>query len=872
MILDDLSSRARARISLFLLCCAALLLGAAPSGRGTSANVSAMVHTGPAESREEGPLARCNALLKKSSDAAAVRRCFEEILPGLRARRNRPGEAEALDGLGRARFRLGELQEAYDHYQEALALFRALGDPAGEAEVLSNLALVHKRWGEAQDALRLSREALDRLPEGSDESDRGVVLHNLGELNLSTGRSQEALESFQRAFPLLRDAGSMKTGGRALSGAGEAFAQLGSYTAARRSFRLAFEWMRRAGDREGLVLLLSREASLHLVEKNYSQALELLEKALGLSRAAKDRRGEAIALAGIARCYDLMGREAEALRLFSEAQRHFEEFRERDAVAAVLYRRAQALRDLGRLAEAREGVEESLALTESLRVEPLPGGTRSSYLASVRDRYDFAVDLYMQLHLQDPDAGFDALAFRAAESARARAVLDELSGARADLEAGVDPDWVARKRDLLRRIRTWEGRRAMLSAQTPAGRRELAKIEREIEELEAGYEAVLAEIREENPRYAALTQPRPRPVSEIQRELLDGRTLLLSYFLAEPRSFVWVIGRDSLIVRELAGRDKIERVTVKLAEALAHGARRDAQARAREAAEALGEMLLGPIAEHLTAERLIVVGDGALAGIPIGALPDPRRRSGEGGEEWFSRSLSARHQVAMAPSGSALGVLRRQHRGRRPAPRSVAVLADPAFESLKRLVHTRAEAEGIRAALDRPEEGLFLTGFAANLEAATRPELSQFRIVHFATHGLFSGDPDRSGIALSDIDERGKPRDGFLRAADVYGLRLPAELVVLSACRTAGEEEVKGDGLGLLTRGFFHAGARRVVVSLWEVNDEATARLMARFYHGLLREGLPPAEALRTAQLAISRQKGWEAPYYWAGFVLQGDW
>ncbi|HEX7186277.1 MAG TPA: CHAT domain-containing tetratricopeptide repeat protein [Thermoanaerobaculia bacterium] len=871
MILDDLSFRTKACIGLLLLCLAAVLLGATLSGRPRA---SAPVHAPPAERREEGLLARCKAHLEESSDAATTRRCFERALPALRANGDRHAQAVALDGLGRARFRLGELQEAHDLYQEALALFRALGAPTGEAEVLSNLALVHKRWGEAQDALSLFRKALDRLPEVGAESARGVILYNLGELNLATGRPQEALESFQRAFPLLRDKGHTDTGGRALSGAGEAYGQLGLHLAARRLFRQAVEWMLRNRDHSGLVLLLSREASLHLFDGNHQEALALFEKALGLARAIKDRRGEAVALAGLARCYDLMGRDAEAVRLFAQARPQFEEFRERDAVAAVLYRSAQALRDLGRLAEARSAIEESLAVTESLRVEPLPGGTRSSYLASVRERYHFTIDLYLRLHREDPAAGFGALAFEAAESARARAVLDELSGARADLEAEVGPDLVARKRDLLRRRRTREGRRAELvvSPQTAESVRELAEIEREIGDLEAGFEAALAEIREESPRYAELTQPRPWPVPEIQRELLDGETLLLSYFLGEPRSFVWLIGRNSLAVRELADGDKIELVAVKLAGALAHGARRDAQEQAREAAEALSEMLLEPIAEELTAERLIIVADGALRGIPFGALPDPRRPNGEGAEDWFSRSLLARHQIAMAPSASALGVLRRQLRGRRPAPRPVAVLADPVFGDLKRLVHTRAEAEAIRAALARPEEGLFLTGFAADLQAATSMELSQFRIVHFATHGLFSGDPDRSGIVLSDLDERGRPRPGFLRAADVYGLDLPVELVVLSACRTAGEEEVKGDGLGLLTRGFFYAGARRVVVSLWEVNDEATARLMARFYHGMLQEGLSPAEALRTAQLAISRQKGWEAPYYWAGFVLQGDW
>ena len=142
--------------------------------------------------------------------------------------------------------------------------------------------------------------------------------------------------------------------------------------------------------------------------------------------------------------------------------------------------------------------------------------------------------------------------------------------------------------------------------------------------------------------------------------------------------------------------------------------------------------------------------------------------------------------------------------------------------------------------------------------------LAGYRLVHFATHGILDADhPELSGLLLSD---------GFLRAHEIYRLSLPADLVVLSACRTALGREMRGEGLVGLTRGFLHAGARGVLVSLWEVEDRATAELMRRFYRGMLKEGRPPAEALRHAQAALRREPGWEAPYFWAGFVLQGDW
>jgi CHAT domain-containing protein len=164
--------------------------------------------------------------------------------------------------------------------------------------------------------------------------------------------------------------------------------------------------------------------------------------------------------------------------------------------------------------------------------------------------------------------------------------------------------------------------------------------------------------------------------------------------------------------------------------------------------------------------------------------------------------------------------------------------------------------------------------FEASRMTALRPELSEYRIVHFATHGLLNTvHPELSGIVLSLVDEAGQQQDGFLRLQDIYNLKLPAELVALSACQTGLGKKVEGEGLIGLTRGFMYAGAPRVVASLWKVDDRTTSELMKRFYQGMLGpESLRPAAALRQAQLSIWKQKQWRDPYYWGAFVLQGEW
>jgi CHAT domain-containing protein len=165
-----------------------------------------------------------------------------------------------------------------------------------------------------------------------------------------------------------------------------------------------------------------------------------------------------------------------------------------------------------------------------------------------------------------------------------------------------------------------------------------------------------------------------------------------------------------------------------------------------------------------------------------------------------------------------------------------------------------------------------VTGFEASRGLAVGGELNRYRVVHFATHGVINCQhPELSGIVLSMLNERGGRENGFLQLHDIYRLDLSADLVVLSACSTGLGEEIRGEGLVGLTQGFLHVGARSVVASLWQVDDRATAELMRHFYRAMFDDGLPPAAALREAKKAMWREPRWRAPYFWAAFVLQGE-
>jgi CHAT domain-containing protein len=199
--------------------------------------------------------------------------------------------------------------------------------------------------------------------------------------------------------------------------------------------------------------------------------------------------------------------------------------------------------------------------------------------------------------------------------------------------------------------------------------------------------------------------------------------------------------------------------------------------------------------------------------------------------------------------------------------------AEISDESLKlaRLPFTRKEAESIASLvpLGLRKEAI---DFSANRATAMSEELREYRYLHFATHGLLNTtQPQLSGLVLSMVDEEGRDVNGFLRAHEIYNLKLSADLVTLSGCRTGLGKEIRGEGLIGLTRGFMYAGAARVLVSLWDVSDEATADFMSKFYTAMIKEKLTPAAALKTAQSRMVKDKRWSSPYYWAAFVLQGE-
>jgi CHAT domain-containing protein/tetratricopeptide (TPR) repeat protein len=820
---------------------------------------------------------------------------YNEALPITREIGYRDGEATTLSNIGAIYHFLGEMQNALQKYNEALPISRATGDRSGEAITLSNIGAVYSVLGDAQKALETYSETLPIFQELGDRSSESNVLNNIGSIYSSIGEIQKALDKYNKALLINQAVGEPSLKASILNNLGQAYKSSGEMRKALEKYNEALPIFRAIGNRKGEADTLTNIGIAYTLGEP-QKALEKFNEALPIRRDVGDRRGQAETLHGIGIAYQSQGETQKALEKFNEALPIRRGIGDRSGEATTLLGIARVEQTRGNLTQARQTVEQAVGLIESQRTNIVSQELRASYFASRQEFFETYIDVLMEQHRENPAARIDAVALAVSERARARSLLELLKEARADIRQGVDRSLLERERSSQQLLNAKAAAQARLlnrkhtSEQAAAAAKEIAAISTE-------YDEVQAQIRARSPRYAALTQPQPLGLTEIQQQVLDPDTLLLEYSLGNDASYLFVVSQTSITSHVLPKRAEIEAAARRVRELLTalqpQPGDTDAkyQARVKEAEEdywtqaaELSRMLLGPAAPQLGKKRLAIVADGALQYIPFAALPSPSPKNGEGRNSGAEpQPLLIEHEIVSLPSASTLATLRSETAGRKPAEKTLAVLADPVFadddtrvrqNTGKALAQTKtrsADSEvvdvvSLQMTRSGRETGVIGAEAGFGRLINTRREAT-------AILALNNVHPELSGIVLSLVDEAGKPKDGFLRLQDIYNLKLQADLVVLSACQTGLGKEIKGEGLIGLTRGFMYAGAPRIVASLWKVDDRATSELMQRFYQGMLGpEALSVAGALRQAQLSIWKQKRWREPYYWAAFILQGEW
>jgi CHAT domain-containing protein/tetratricopeptide (TPR) repeat protein len=840
-----------------------------------------------------------------------------QALAAFRATGNVKREARALNNLGAIHQEMAEPTKAIGYFTRALAILEATGDGPAQAMVLHNLGWYHQLLGEYSTASNYYRRAL--LTE-DDSALRASTLNNLGRLNASLGDFEAARVYLQRALSECNRRDDSRCKAETLVNLGSLSLYLHQEEAARDSFTQALSAIGVTQDDVWRAKALLGLASV--AKEPSTEAGAYIQTALSLVRHINDRRLEADGLQTLGNWYSARNTVDLARKTYEEALTLQRATGEMEGEAQSLLAITRLLRDTGHLEQALEQVERAIDVLESVREQVARPDLRSTYLATTQEYYDVYVDILMTLHSRRPLAGYDRKALQASERARARGLIEALAERGSDILGRSNPELLKRERALRRMLNARDQRLRMLTDGN-ADAEQRATIQRELDATVSELRELEGEIRSRDPSYAELTHPRALDVDALLQRL-DSESVLLEYWLGTKHSFVWAVTRQGVssyvlppgAVIESAARQYFAHLTARPQPTTGPSGTAAVPADERPG-RALGGALLGQLTSELRYRRLIVVRYSALEYIPFAALQAPA--AGQENAHWLIED----HEIVNLPAISVLSGLRKTAM---PAPRkTIAIFADPVFSSddsrvvhdqtprvadsnaiirhevaalgkpahdtaapdrstldrsagetglqtLYRLRYSRLEADAI-AALVPASQRLEALDFQANRATALSHDIAQFRYLHFATHGLLdSVHPELSGLVFSTVDEHGRPLDGLLRMHEIFGLPLQADLVVLSACQTALGREIKGEGLVGLTRGFMYAGAPRVIATLWNVDDRATAELMSHFYQSLLKEHSTAAVSLRAAQLALMQDPRWSSPYYWGGVVLQGAW
>ena len=839
-----------------------------------------------------------NALVFHGDLTEAVR-AFEESITLSREVGHRNAAARALNDLAIAYRRLGEVERAVAAYEQALPLARATEDREMEANILANLGVAYRSLGNHLRSLQFYEQALQVRRESGDSRGAFNLLLNAGNLHRDLRRFDEANAFHAEALHIAAAGGDRGREGVALNSLGLNAAAEGRYDEALAHQRAALSRHQAVGDQSGEAAVFQGIGASLKGLGRHDDAREALQAALAIDRRLRERYAERDVLGRLAEVERDTGNLA-AATTYAEASATLDEELRAEIVTPELrasfiaaeqdrYQQFVEILQRRHQAEASSGHDaRALEVSERARARVLLDTLASAHV-DLREGVDPAL-LAQQRSLEQ--------SLDRASSQLSRALASDAGSDAAKSAASRVDHFTSELQQLRASIRRRNPRYASATLPQPLT---ASEIQRRVVDADT----VLLEYM----------------LGEERSWLWAVTTQGITSVALPPRQAI------ERAVRSLHG-DLSARQPVP-GESDASYAQRVRRADARLARDraALSQVLLGGIAGKLDGvwrrKRLAIVATGVLEYVPFAALFTPEvPASVEGrsvGSDRGARrvSLAARHEIVVIPSASVLDALRRDTADRPPAPMAAAVLGDPVFEpsdprvrrpartagaggirrvalaqtrgieppgdmsaathastrgALARLPFSREEAAAI-ASLVPDGKVTLATDFKASRRTVLDGALRGHRVVHFATHGVFdAGSPALSGLVLSLVDERGNPQDGFVRLNDIYNMRLDADLVILSACRTALGEEIKGEGLVGLTRAFMYAGAPRVVASLWQVSDVATAELMKRFYRALFVDRLRPAAALRAAQLELSRDPRWSAPYYWAGFVLQGEW
>ncbi|MFL6192889.1 MAG: CHAT domain-containing protein [Thermoanaerobaculia bacterium] len=754
----------------------------------------------------------------------------------------------------------GENGKALDYANRALRLSESSRATWTRGGILTLLGNVSLQRGELEKALqyftaaqRIDSIAGERLSQASDHQALGSVYFNLGD-------ADRALKEYELASQLYEKASHQA---RMLVNTGLIYQKAKNDSqAALRYYQQALELYGKDPSPSGMALAYTNLGTVYALTGRAGEGLPYLLKALKIRGEIGERARQATTLLEIGTAYKALNDPRGAAKYYTDALALAKELGNTELQAECLYRWAVLDRSQGHLEAALRRIRNALSIVESVRSQVVSDKLRTSFLASKRSYYELLVSLLAQLESRKPGQ-YRAETLEASERARSRSLLDLL--AEGNVRAEIPPELQRRDIELRARL-SW--------LQDKLGKASAPDLEAQMDQVQDAMEQLQVEIKKNYQHYAQVRYPTPLRSDQIQ-SLIDDDSALLHYFVGSDASFLVVVTRKGLEIHTLPSSSVLAGEVEQLRRLIQSRGRRFLPGY-RRAANRLYSVLVEPAARALAGKsRLLIAPDGPLYSLPFEALLVEERGDSYADLPYLLRQYS----ISYIPSASVLADLRQERAASRPAKRFLA-FADPDYggarggttrtasgtnESLPQLPESGKEVNRIAGLFPAGDSMLYLGGEATEQNVKQNPYLSTAPNIHFALHGGVNEiRPELSGLEL----KKSPPEDGRLQVFEIFGLKLNADLLTLSACQTALGKEVRGEGMVGLTRAFLYAGARSLVVSLWPVPDRSTSDFMYDMYRGL---DSGKAEALRKAKLGMISSGRFSEPYYWAPFILSGD-
>lgn len=831
---------------------------------------------------------------------------------------DKKGITQCHNSIGSINWRKGNLDQALGEYDKALSLAEETNNKTTMCQILGNMGLIYWNQADSLKALEYYEKSNAISREIGSKTDESINLFNMAIVHLETGEFEEAQDLYQKSLQMARDLGDRGLEGVCLDGLGNVYKNFGNFDVALEYYQKAVKIAEEVGEKRAAGYTNKSIGELY-IDKDPKLALGYLQKARQINEEIGERRGVGIVLDNISQLYWRTGKYDLALASASEALKIYEsigargqytwvhrmiglvhqskgelqeaeaafsksiefarESDRRDDLWQSLYAKGDVLKKLGKNDDALALLEESIGILEHLRSEVNTGEQRAEYFENKIKVYNDAIQLLMAK--QDlPEA------FQLVQQSKARGFLDMLAEARVKQEDILSADLRDRKKKDDNNLRKIQQNIESEYEKETVDHSRIAALEKQRNELETEYSNLILEIRKQDPRYAEIQYPEPLKLADAQA-LLDPDSVLLEYSIGDSASWLFAITPDSAAAFEIPAQKKLDDQIQSLREVLlkpdaTYQTLEQAHSKYVTQAQALYSELVRPAESILKGkQRILIATDGALSYLPFESLLTKNESSKTIHFESLSY-LVRDYEIYYVPSATVLASVIKNHHEKSDQPKQFLALADPwlkngskeiaavrGWGTLGPLPNARTEVQNIANLYPKNEVTVF-EGKQASEKNFKQIDLREYKRIHFASHGLIDEEkPEFSALVLSS-DEKGS-EDGYLTMREVFDLKLDADLVVLSACKTGLGKEVRGEGVTGISRAFLCAGTPSVLVSLWDVYDRSTADFMAGFYKNMEAKKMNKSAALQEARLQMIASKKFSHPYYWAPFVLIGN-